>query len=106
MTVFCKVFKKTALSFLALAVLLCGCTGKNEYKGLEKPLANAQANEAVVSDGGLACRQGDWIYYINGDNFTRHEGERFQQYAGALCRMKINGEEKEVPIIGKIKLIK
>ncbi len=83
---------------MSLAVLLCGCADKNEYKGLEKPLANAQPNEAVVSNGGLACRQGDWIYYINGDNFTRHEGERFHEYAGALCRMKVSGEEKDVVV--------
>lgn len=81
-------------AFLAL-ILLCGCAEKE--KNIDKPLDNAQVGE-VISDGGLACRVGDWIYYINGDNFTRMEGERFHEFAGALCRMKIDGSEKDVVV--------
>jgi hypothetical protein len=89
---------KKLLKIVSAAVicilLLSGC--KSEYKGLDKPLSVADPLAPVVSDGGLAAKQGEWIYYLNGDNFTRHEGERFSEYSGALCRMKEDGSEMEI----------
>lgn len=75
-------------------MLFTGC--KKGYSGLSEPLKGAEPRCETVSDGGLAVKQGQWIYYINGDNFTRHEGERFSEYAGALIRMKEDGTEKAV----------
>ena len=91
--------KKLFLSLVAVLVagIFCSCSA-GEYKGLEKPLSGAMPEENTVSDGGLAARQGDWIYYINGDNFMRHENERFHEYAGALCRMRADGTEKDVVV--------
>lgn len=90
-----SVVKKLCAVALVL-IMLVGCGA--EYKGLDKPLPNAEPDKPTVSDGGLAARQGEWIYYVNGDNFTRHEGERFTEYFGALCRMKVDGSEKSVII--------
>ena len=66
-------------SFLkACAVLLCavmflGCSEtKEEYTGLSSPLNDAQPDAPVVSDGGLAVKQGQWIYYINGDKYENN----------------------------------
>lgn len=88
-------FKFCAL--LLLIILLAGCSEtEEEYSGLNEPLKNAEPDAPVVSDGGLAVKQGQWIYYINGDNFTRHTGERFSEYAGALIRMKEDGSEKAI----------
>ncbi len=83
-------------SFVLCLCLLSGCS--NKYTGLDKPLKDAEPQCETVSDGLLAAKQGKWIYYINGDNFTRHEGERFSEYAGALLRMKEDGTEKSIVI--------
>lgn len=85
---------KRITALIMCVLLLSGCS--SGYKGLDKPLYVKDPLAPVVSDGGIASRQGEWIYYINGDNFTRHEGERFTAYAGALCRMKSDGSEKTV----------
>ena len=77
-------------------LLLASC--KSDYKGLKEPLHGANPDENTVSDGGLAAKQGEWIYYVNGDNFTRHEGERFSTFAGALVRMKEDGSEKAIVV--------
>ncbi len=89
-----KSFFKIITLCLCCAVLFCAC--KKEYSGLKEPLSGAEPDAQVVSDGGLAVKQGQWIYYVNGDNFTRHEGERFSEYAGALLRMKTDGTEKAI----------
>ena len=81
--------------FVLALVLLCGCAGKE--KNIDAPLKDAQAGE-VISDGGFAARVGEWIYYINGDNFTRMENERFHEFAGALCRMKQDGSRKDIVV--------
>ena len=83
------------IAVILVFVLLCGCTKKE--KNIDKPLENVQYG-TVISDGGFASRVGEWIYYINGDNFTRMENERFHEYAGALCRMKADGSEKDVVV--------
>lgn len=83
-------------SLILCVLLFASC--KSDYKGLEKPLYDPMPQEETVSDGGLAARQGDWIYYVNGDNFTRHEGERFSTFAGALVRMKEDGSEKAIVV--------
>lgn len=91
-----KSFLKVCATLL-LVVLLAGCSKtEEEYKGLSEPLKDAEPDAEIFSDGGLAVKQGQWIYYINGDNFTRNNGERFSEYAGALIRMKENGTEKAV----------
>ncbi len=84
------------ISLILCVLLLTSCKG--EYKGLEEPLKDASPNEETVSDGGIAARQGQWIYYVNGDNFTRHEGERFSDFAGALVRMKEDGSERAIVV--------
>ncbi len=91
--------KKLFVSFLAVALVgvFCACSAQ-QYSGLENPLPGAMPEEETISDGGLAARQGDWIYYINGDNFMRHENERFHEYSGALCRMRADGTEKDVVV--------
>ncbi|MBE7091839.1 MAG: DUF5050 domain-containing protein [Clostridiales bacterium] len=85
---------KKAFALILAVVLFCGCSKK--YTGLDKPLTVENPLAPVTSNGGIALKQGEWIYYINGDNFTRHEGERFSSYAGALCRMKEDGSDKTV----------
>ncbi len=87
---------KRIVALFTVTFLLCACS--SGYKGLDKPLTDAQPEEKVISDGGIAAKQGDWIYYINGDNFTRGEGERFHEFAGALCRMKNDGTQKDVVV--------
>ena len=89
-----KNFFKIIALFLLCSLLFCGC--KKEYSGLSEPLLGAEPDAQIISNGGLATQQGQWIYYLNGDNFTRHEGERFSTYAGALLRMKEDGSEKAV----------
>lgn len=89
-----KSFLKIISVYLICVFVFCGC--KKGYSGLDKPLQGAEPNAQVISDGGLAIKQGQWIYYVNGDNFTRHEGERFSEYSGALLRMKEDGSEKAV----------
>ncbi len=84
------------ISLIVAAVVCSACS--DTYKGLEKPLAGAQPEETTVSDSGIAARQGMWIYYINGDNFTREENGRFHEFAGALCRMKTDGSEKDIVV--------
>ena len=84
------------ISLILCVLLLTSC--KAEYKGLSKPLTDASPSEKTISDGGLSARQGQWIYYINGDNFTRHQGERFSDFAGALVRMKEDGSEKAIVV--------
>lgn len=79
---------------MACIVLFSGCG--NKYTGLDEPLKDTQPECATISDGGLAVKQGKWIYYLNGDNFTRHENERFSEYAGALIRMQEDGTQKAV----------
>ncbi len=89
-------FPKRLASIFTVVVLLCACS--NDYSGLKKPLLGAQPEKQVISDGGVASRQGEWVYYINGDNFTRGEGERFHEFAGALCRMKTDGTQKDIVV--------
>lgn len=90
-----SVFKRILASLLCI-ILFCGCSKK--YTGLDKPLVVEDPLAPVTSNGGIALKQGQWIYYINGDNFTRAEGERFSVYAGALCRMKEDGSEKTIVV--------
>ncbi len=86
----------TVLCLCFIMLLLSSCT--SQYNGLKNPLPDAQPSEPTVSNGGLACRQGDWLYYINGDNFTRMENERYSEFAGALCRMRVDGTQKAVVV--------
>jgi len=85
---------KKIIAFAVLVTLLCGCS--SAYSGLEAPLEGGEPTAEVISDGGLAVKQGEWIYFINGDNFTRNENERFTEYTGALCRMRESGGEAEI----------
>ena len=87
---------KKILSFILVLLLFTGC--KSGYKGLDKPLENTDWNATVISDGGIAAQKGDFIYYINGDNFTRHENERFDTFTGALCRAREDGSDKSVVV--------
>lgn len=82
---------RTAAALLLLPCLLfSACTAR--YSGEKTPLEGGQPDAEVVSDGGRAAQQGDWIYFINGDNFTR-ETERFAAFSGALCRMRTDGTD-------------
>lgn len=86
--------KKIAL-LLAL-VLLCAC---------QKPLATLQGGqpgEPATPGGGLVVRQGDWLYYINGDNYTRTGNERFLPEWGALCRMARDGSNKQILVAEEV----
>ena len=97
MAIFKKNMTKNFLRICTFILCLCLLSGCNDgYKGLKTPLEDAEPQCETVSDGLLAAKQGKWIYYINGDNFTRHEGERFSEYAGALLRMKEDGTEKSI----------
>ena len=80
---------KRVSALLLLALLLCGCASRTI-------LPDAQPEAPVESNGGWACQQGDWVYYINGDNFTRNIGERYHAQRGALCRMRTDGSRKDV----------
>ena len=88
-SVFIRIF-----AVLLITILLTGCS--KEYKGLKEPLPVKDPLAPVSSNGGLALQQGEWIYYLNGDNFTRQQGERYSRYAGALCRMKEDTSEKSI----------
>ena len=90
-----SVFKRI-FAILIICFLLTGCA--KEYKGLNQPLPQTDPNAPVSSNGGLALKQGQWIYYLNGDNFTRNQGERYSRYAGALCRMKEDTSDKSVVV--------
>lgn len=83
--------------FFSLAVILAvfilsGCSAG------PAPLSGAQPEAEIISDGLWAARQGDWIYYINGDNYVRDQGVRIHDYRGALCRMKQDRSEQDVVI--------
>ena len=80
--------KKTLIA-LFLLLIMSGCTQQTALKG-------AQPEAPVESGGGWACKQGEWIYYINGDNFTRNLGERYHAQRGALCRMRTDATQKAV----------
>lgn len=78
----------------ALAVVLClfaGCAGVKQHR-----LQGAQPDAPVESQGGTAVIQGDWVYYLNGDNYMRGEGLRLHQYRGAICRMRRDGTQREL----------
>ncbi len=79
-----------SLAAACVLMLLSGCASQPE------PLAGAQPDAEVVSNGLWAARQGDWIYYINGDNYVRDEGVRIHKYRGALCRMRQDRSEQAV----------
>ena len=87
---------KKIFSLLLVAFLLTGCS--KQYTGLKEALPVQDSKAPVTSNGGLALQQGEWIYYLNGDNFTRQQGERYSRYAGALCRMKEDTSEKSVVV--------
>lgn len=87
---------KKIFSLLLVAFLLTGCS--KQYTGLKEALPVQDPKAPVTSNGGLALQQGEWIYYLNGDNFTRQQGERYSRYAGALCRMKEDTSEKSVVV--------
>lgn len=90
--------KLFSLALVCAVVLLSGCADSAE------PLTGAQPDEAVVSDGLWAARQGDWIYYINGDNYVRDEGVRIHEYRGALCRMKQDRSMQDVVVAEDVSL--
>lgn len=92
------VMQKLIKIIACFSACVCLASCKSGYTGLKTPLTGAQPEEKTVSDSGIAARQGDWIYYINGDNFTREENGRFHEYAGALCRMRADGSDKQVVV--------
>ena len=67
-----------SLAAACVLMLLSGCASQPE------PLAGAQPDAEVVSNGLWAARQGDWIYYINGDNYVRDEGVRIHKYLSLI----------------------
>lgn len=87
-------FLKKIAAVLLAALLLVGCAPNDK----RSPLPDAEPQAPVISDGGCAIKQGNWIYFINGDNFTRMTGERFHEYAGALVRMSLDGSRKDVVV--------
>ena len=78
---------------LIICLLCTACTPS--YTGIKQPLLGGQPDAEVIANGGRATQQGDWIYFINGDNFTRAT-ERFQAYSGALCRMHTDGSDAAI----------
>lgn len=82
---------KAILAALLCVFILPGCSGYKQYS-----LEGGQPEAPVESDGGRAIVQGDWVYYLNGDNYLREENIRLHYYRGAICRMKRDGTERAV----------
>lgn len=96
------IFKRVlAVTFALLSLCLTACAPRSQVK---QALPDTDFAGEIVSNGGLAARQGEWIYYLNGDNFTRDQKERFHAYAGALCRMKADASEKDVVVDADVSL--
>lgn len=88
---------KPLVLILIVLLSMSGCKGDRPDINKNKPLPDSQPDEIVYSDSGKAARQGDWIYFINGDNYSRDE-ERVDTFRGALCRMKADGTNASVII--------
>src|SRR5690554_1555520 len=62
--------------------------------GCQKALEGGQPQADVLSNGGIAAQQGDWIYYINGGIPAMLSQAKSNTPQGTLWRMKADGTEK------------
>ena len=81
--------KKTTL--ILAAALLCVCL----LTGCGYSLEGGQPDGEVVSNDGIALRQGDYIYYINGSMPTLLSDALSGSDQAAVFRMKADGTQKQ-----------
>lgn len=80
-----KIITATIIAAL-LCALLCGC-GYN--------LSGGQPDGKIVSNNGIAVRQGDYIYYINGSMPTMLKDALADTPQAAIFRMNADGTDRQ-----------
>ncbi|MEG1923696.1 MAG: hypothetical protein RR054_05160 [Clostridia bacterium] len=90
--------KKTILIILTVLalVLVCACTGENynSFKPLTMPTGSA-----VVNNGGLVVRIGEYTYFVNGVVAATGDNTYNKVTEGAICRIKTDDIMKEKPLV-------
>ncbi len=85
---------KKFLAIICVMLVLssvCGCA---------KKLENTQPDGEVISNGGIAIKKGDWIYFINGA-MPKHVNDALADSPRAkIYRMKADGSERQ-PVTDK-----
>ena len=76
------------LIFVLSAILLAGCGG---YK-LPKVAGGPAAADAVESNGGMAVKKGEYLYFINGTSTASADNKYGDAEKGALMRVKLGDE--------------
>lgn len=88
---------KTWAKFLLLLVVCClfftGCANYN-YSVEGGPAASEQE----ISNGGLAVKKGNYIYYINGLGTTSSENEFGKPVKGSIVRMDLESGQKVIVV--------
>ena len=74
----------SAVCVLLMLASMCGCTST---------LENAQPDGEVISAGGIAVQQGDWIYFINGAMPINVNAALADSSVAKIYRMKADGSE-------------
>ncbi len=82
----------TVAFLLFIVCILSGCSEQAATYHLD----GAQPDAPVLSDGGIAIKQGDHVYYLNGDNYVRKDGLRLHSLRGAICRMNADGTDMQI----------
>ncbi len=80
---------KKIISLILVAVTVIGITG------CKKALTDGQPDAPVISNGGIATKQGDWIYYINGAMPPIVRDALSDTERARIYRMKDDGSQKQ-----------
>ena len=76
----------SAICILLVLCSLCGCTQK---------LEGAQPDGEILSNDGIAVKQGDWIYFINGCMPTSINQALADTPRGKIYRMRADGSQRQ-----------